>query len=355
MEICRGDPMSKSEKTVSLKTCPMHMPEGWEPPVPAFSAAVSPKDRAVVLYVGIQNPNSRILAEFNALLSKSLPPVHDLAMFTDRAGHTNYVLIAYFSSSTTHVQWEDASGFSAWWEKAEHLEADYGLWLERFAFEPGQFETLFSTPDSPEGVCRQAKGLVGPIREHAYPGAVEDRIPNAVPGKFDATVHDMLVSQLRETLGQRIILQGPANLCLIRSGQDLTAVKGDELDTYNKDIEPALARGLAFLAGNPDTGCFESRYMRHCDMQGQPIAKTFGMQMFLSIKHMIDWAKSHPTHLDIFNSFQTMAMERQGEFDLRLWHEVAVMGEGDSYAEYVNCHPKTGLLPYANALQHQKG
>jgi len=45
-----------------------------------------------------------------------------------------------------------------------------------------------------------------------------------------------------------------------------------------------------------------------------------------------------------------MAMQREGQFDLRLWHEVAVMDEGDSYAEYINCDPMTGLLPFAHAL-----
>ena len=348
------DRIGEGERTVNLKVCPMHMPERWAPPVPAFSAMVGPQDRALVLYAGLQNPNSRILAEFNALIVKVTPPVYDLAVFIDRAKCKNYVLIAYFPSPIAHAQWEDLSGFSDWRKRAQHQNSDYGLWLERFAFNPGQFETLFSTPDSPEGICRQTDGLVGPIREHAYPGAAEDRIPNAAPGKFAATLKMPAFIQ-GKTLKQKIIVQGPANLCLIRSGQDFTSVKGEELQIYRENIEPALARGLAFLAENSDTGCFESRHMTHCDRQWQPLAKTFGMQIFLSIRHMMEWANSHPTHLDIFNSFQAMAMERQGDFDLRLWHEVAVMEEGDSCAEYVNCHPKTGMLPYAQALQHQRG
>ena len=141
--------MSKEEKIVSLKACPMHMPEGWEPPVPAFSAAIGPKDHAVALYVGLQNPNSRVLSEFNTLIAKIALPVHDLALFTDRAGCKNYVLVAYFPSSKAHAQWEDASGFSAWRERAEHRSSAYGLWLERFVFEPGQFETLFFNAGQP--------------------------------------------------------------------------------------------------------------------------------------------------------------------------------------------------------------
>lgn len=326
------------------------MPKDWEPPVPAFSAKIEAQSKAVVLYIGIQQPSSSSIADLNAVLHKQSIPHFDLASFIDRAGHKNYVVIAYFKSSTEHVQWEDSSGFSTWWSDEKHLQADYGLWMERYFFEPGQFETLFSTPDSLEGVGLQFNETVGPIREHAYWGGAEDRIPNSGVGKLQAGLNAMPSAEYAETLGKKITVHGPKNLCLIRSGQDLTAVKGEELETYSKYIEPALAKGLSFLAENSETGCFESRYMTHCDANGKSITKTFGMQMFLSIKHLQDWAKSHQTHLNIFGAFQKMAIERQGQFDLRLWHEVAVMGEGDTYAEYINCDPKTGFLPFKESL-----
>lgn len=336
---------------ISIKLCPMHMPEDWQPDVPGFTAKLPESAEAVVVYVGIQNPTSESLANLNATLERSPIEIHDLARFTDRAGIINHVLIAYFSSSQQYAEWESTSGFADWWVAGKHLNADYGLWMERYAFAPGQFETLFSTPDSPEGVCRQVNETIGPILEHGYPGGAEDRIPNSAVGQMQTPFDTMPQPELRDTKGCRFIVQGPKNLCLIRSGQDLTAVTGDELQTYETTIEPALARGLAFLADNADTGCFESRYMKHCDASGTNISKTFGMQVFLSISHLMAWAKSHPTHDDIFNSFQAMALEKQGQFDLRLWHEVAVMGEGDSYAEYVNCHPRTGLLPFTHALK----
>lgn len=340
----------QGEDIISIKKCPMHMAEGWEPPVPAWSSAVQASSRAEVLYVGIQNPSSEALEALNNIMTALPLQCSDLAMFTDRAGHKNYVMIAYFKHSADHVQWEDSSGFSAWWESPEHLTADYGLWMERYAFAPGQFETLISTPDGREGIARQFKDSVGPIREHAYWGGMEDRIPNSQPSAFDAVFEDMPAVKPMDTRGQRIVVKGPKNLCLIRSGQDLTAVKPDELDDYNQNIEPHLAKGLAFLGANSSTGCFDSRYMTQCDAQGRKIAKTFGMQVFLSISHLQRWAQFHPTHLAIFNSFQNMAMQREGQFDLRLWHEVAVMDEGDSYAEYVNCDPMTGLLPFAHAF-----
>lgn len=341
--------MSEND-TVILKKCPMHMPKGWEPPVPAWSSDTDAMSRAEILYVGIQRPTSQAIESLDKIMNNLPPSKSDKAMFTDRAGHKNYVMIAYFEDSPEHVQWEDASGFSKWWDSNEHLNADYGLWMERYAFAPGQFETLISSPDGREGIARQFTDSVGPIREHAYWGGMEDRIPNSAPGVFDPSLDAMPVVKTADTLGKRITVKGPKNLCLIRSGQDLTSVKKDELAEYNKDIEPHLSAGLEFLAKNSSTGCFDSRYMTHCDAQGQVIAKTFGMQVFLSISHLQRWAQFHPTHLEIFNSFQNMAMQREGQFDLRLWHEVAVMDEGDSYAEYVNCDPMTGLLPFAHAL-----
>ncbi len=342
--------MDSSDNIVNVKQCPLHMPRDWEPPVPAFGADMTSEDHAIVLYVGIQNPTSKSLEELNAIIERSDLDNHDLAMFTDRVGVTNYVLVTYFPSSPAHVAWEDASGFSKWSESDHHLNADYGLWIERYSYEPGQFETLFSSPDSPEGVCRQFGNTIGPIREHAYPGAAEDRIPNSGPDRLWTPFQAMPEPKSIASHGKRITVKGPKNVCVIRSGQDLTAVSGDELTTYNKRIEPSLAKGLKFLGDNWDTGCFESRYMQHCEPNGSKIAKTFGMQVFLSITHMIEWAKSHPTHLAIFNSFQNMAERLEGQFDLRLWHEVAVMDEGDSYAEYINCHPQTGFLPFAHAL-----
>jgi len=165
--------------------------------------------RAEVLYVGIQNPTSQALEALNEIMQQVPLTRSDLAMFTDRAGHQNYVMIAYFESSADHVQWEDASGFSTWWESDEHLTADYGLWMERYAFVPGQFETLISLPDGREGIARQFDDSVGPIREHAYWGRMEDRIPNSKPGAFDPSLDAMPAAEPSDTRGKRIVMKGP--------------------------------------------------------------------------------------------------------------------------------------------------
>ena len=59
-----------------------------------------------------------------------------------------------------------------------------------------------------------------------------------------------------------------------------------------------------------------------------------------------EWAKSHPTHLRIFDQFMQHAERFADQMQLRLWHEVSVIQEGCSEMQYIGCHPKTGLLPY---------
>jgi len=343
--------MANSVNSISIKKCPIHMPENWEPPVPAFTADMDADTEVTACYFGVQRPTKEALWAVDAIFARSNVTMLEYAEYVDRAGDINRVVIAYFKGRSAFDAWREESTLDEFLNSPDHLQASYGLWVEVYTFQKGQFETMFSTPDSLEGAALSfSKSTIGPIREHAYWGGVEDRIPNSEAGKFAATLNEMPTAKEAITRGAHISVSAPDNLCLIRSGQDLTAVTGSELDEYNTAIEPALRAGLHYLADNTDTGCFDSRYMAHRTQHGDEVRKTFGMQTFLSINHMMDWAKSHPTHLDIFNKFQTMAMRLQGQFDLRLWHEVAVMSSSDVQTNYVNCNALTGLLPYLHAL-----
>lgn len=343
--------MTNTGKTISIKKCPHHMPEGWEPPVPAWTAKMDASVSTTALYIGVQNPDDAAVWAVKALLAKAGCSDAEHASFTDRVGVFNRVLITYLPQDAVFSIWRQTSGLDAFLNDPAHLQAGYGLWCEAYTFQPGQFETMFSTPDGLEGYGKSAaQETIGPIREHAYWGGVEDRIPNARPGTTEPGLLEMPVPQKHQTRGKRIDVAGPHNLCLIRSGQDLRSVTGEEREDYDTKIEPALSKGLAFLAETPSTGCFDSRYMKHCSAEGEPIDKTFGMQTFMSIEQLMEWAKSHPTHLAIFTRFQAMAERLEGQFDLRLWHEVAVMPSGSTSAIYVNCHEQTGLLPYTGEL-----
>jgi aldoxime dehydratase len=102
---------------------------------------------------------------------------------------------------------------------------------------------------------------------------------------------------------------------------------------------------LDFLrdAGLP-VGCYANRYMRHIDAAGKPMEKTFGLSYWHSLADMERWAEAHPTHVEIFGAFMRIVQELNFDLKLRLYHEVAVLQAADQEYEYINCHPRTGLL-----------
>ena len=138
---------------------------------------------------------------------------------------------------------------------------------------------------------------------------------------------------------------------MIRSAQNWTQCQGSELDLYQNEVHPVLIEGMNFIRDNPlDTGCISCRFMDELTETGEKQAKTFGMAYFLTMTHLEAWVRSHPTHLAIFRSFHKMVQQLDFQLDLRLWHEVIVLPEGPHIFEYVNCHEKTGLLPYFQPL-----
>ena len=112
-------------------------------------------------------------------------------------------------------------------------------------------------------------------------------------------------------------------------------------------VEPHLRTGMDYLARNPrESRCLSMRLMTNTDDGGAPVEQTFGLGYALDVYAFEEWAKSHPTHLQIFDSFMSHAQRFGDELDLRLWHEVSVLVDGDSEFEYINCHPQTGLLQH---------
>jgi aldoxime dehydratase len=110
-------------------------------------------------------------------------------------------------------------------------------------------------------------------------------------------------------------------------------------------MEPILRAGMDFLRDEGQSiGCYANRYMRHIDASGQLLEKSFGLSYWHSLADMERWSESHPTHLAIFGTFMRIVQELNFQLKLRLYHEVTVLDSGQQDFEYVNCHPKTGLM-----------
>jgi aldoxime dehydratase len=69
-----------------------------------------------------------------------------------------------------------------------------------------------------------------------------------------------------------------------------------------------------------------------------------------SLAHLEAWAHRHPTHLAILKSFGELATHFAPDVTVVLGHEVYVVPKGGARAEYLNCHERTGLLPFFGNL-----
>jgi heme-degrading monooxygenase HmoA len=327
------------------------MPADWTPPVPAWVGRFeTPTDTVVMAYFGTQSrgrENVDHLARMNGFFDGADGPANvERAQYTDRAGYQTLVSTAYWTSPARYDAWRESSGYDAWWRAPERLAERAGHYEEVLRLPTDRFETLFST-ENLVGSAATGQRIHGPIREHNYWGAMRDRIPAAGANDLASRYGEALPRRgTKISLGKRLRVAAPENLAIIRSGQDSSHCKPEELATYDKLVRPVLVSGMDYLRDNPDeTGCCDMRLAGELAADGAPVQRAYGLGYFLTLGHLERWAESHPTHLAIFHRFLTMAKQHP-DLKLRLWHEVAVLpGAGQTF-EYVNCHPDTGLLPY---------
>lgn len=303
----------------------------------------------MIAYFGCQSAvaDSGLQEAVNALrqhlMRGTRPDYCDRSYYTDARGFSNEVLIGYWLDEARYDAWLANSGFVAWLDDPDRLIGGIGIWLETICIPLERLETIAGKPEY--GIARAATNKGTEVREHAYFGSMRHRIGIAADDPLHSS-HQGLPSPIRrETKGALVRIAPPANLAVIRSGQDWSRCAGEELQTYLGDVHPRLIEGMNFLRDHPEeTGCCACRFMEERDEDGGERAASFGFAMFLSLQDLEAWSKSHPTHLAIFNSFHRMIQRHKNARGLRLWHEVCVLEEGNRDFIYVNCHPDTGLL-----------
>ena len=323
-----------------------------EPPVPAWAADGSDGvTRLTSAYFGIQGEETEAWIEWRqrALTAdaKHAPMQLERARFVDASGVANTVDIAYWKNDSFE-QWWSEPGVSSWWSDTKRSEEGSGYWREVSHVTPDRIETLHSSPNA-HGIAYLAGELEGPVQEHAYPGAARDRIPVSGSDSLRgvAPIGEASISVTRSEDGKRVAVVSPKNMCIIRSGQDWGHCSGEEAEFYKTKVEPSLRAGMDFLRDNPDEArCLSMRLMRCVDGDND-LPQTFGLGYGLDIYAFEDWAKSHPTHLEIFGTFMSHAEKFGESMQLRLWHEVSVISTDAVDFEYIACHPKTGLLAHA--------
>lgn len=336
------------EQLRCTRTRPARASSDYTPPYPAWVARFTPTTTQMVVGcfgVQCQGGRRKALKAIQPILDQlSLhhgPRHHDLAHHVDAEGYDTVIAMAYWDAIAPFQQWRTRPDVDAWWQAPARLDEGVGYFREIFLPHVERFETLFSTPDKFEGAALLASHLSDEIQEHGYWGGMRDRIP--------ASQNDGLVagrtSADRPRPGHRVVVQGPDNVALIRSGQDWGETDGEERRLYLRSIEPVLGAGMDFLEQKGESvGCHYNRYMQHIDLEGDPIEKSFGLSLWRTLEHMERWSESHSTHLAIFGTFMQVVQQMNFQLKLRLYHEVSVIKAEEQHFEYINCHPKTGFL-----------
>lgn len=326
-----------------------NMPKNWEPPYPSYRFDPLAGSHLQMVVFGVQSRAggenfSPFRTAFDAAAGHATGPRHrEDATFTDAAGYENLMIIAYWPDRAGYQAWLAQAGFGDWMAAADREAGNVGVWREEMSIPPERFETLFSSPNKAGAAALAEREAGDTIREHGYWGGMRDRIAASAHDPLDATSD--LGAASGTTLGRRITITPPENLCMIHSAQNWEHCPEAERETYFADVEPVLKAGMAFLEANgAETGCCSVRYARECDTAGASKERTFGFAYFLSMGHLEAWSKSHPTHLAIFGKFHQMVVKHDFQLALQLWHEVAVLTGTEDRCEYVNCHPATGLL-----------
>ncbi|RMF09774.1 MAG: phenylacetaldoxime dehydratase family protein [Alphaproteobacteria bacterium] len=344
----------KRNRTAKGRSPQMPMKSDWEPPYPAFSAAFDDQvDQVVMAYYGLIRDTSApaITKDFMihlGLRGNDAPTVVNRAVNSNGHASVEDVFVLYWTDPASYRRWE--SERSHWWLSDDRLHEGVGYWREVFAPPMDHLETLISSHE-PIGLAEAMTEVRGPIREHAYWGAVRDRIPASALNPLESSLATLPEPRPPiHSKGQRLRITPHENLCIIRSGQNWSDCGPEERRIYASDLAPVLREGMEFLRTHPlESGCLSCRLMDQLQTDGSKTDKTFATALFLSLRHLEEWAEHHPTHLAIFKTFHDFVRKRNFAPELKLWHEVAVLPANSVTCEYINCPPMTGLLPYYQA------
>lgn len=325
-----------------------NMPENWQPPAPAWQAKWLGEDDFVVGYFGIQAESPSLLSQWadSAFTGEHAPLLVERSSFLDSHQVKTYLYTAYWTESS-YKKWWALDAHHAWWHARERENEGVGYFREIIAMPHDRFETLNSTTVA-HGLSKTANELEGPIEEHGYAGGMRDRIllsdSESLKSEF---THDAKLKSEQSASGKRIVVAPPENMCVIRSGQNWSECDDEQGQYYLSKVHPVLKKGMEFLQRNPKgTGCFSMRFADVNDNHWQTIEQSFGLGYATDIYAFEEWAKSHPTHLAIFDRFMEMVGCYGEKIQLRLWHEVSVLPDSGCEFEYIACHAKTGLLSF---------
>ena len=335
-------------------TCPRtlsrRVPDDYQPPFPMFvGRADTALQQVVMAYLGVQYADEAKRPDALAALRHMVgtfegpdgPVHHDLTHHVDNQDHHNLMVVAYWADPAAYCRWLRSEEVKGWWDADDRLADGLGYFREVVAPRVDQFETLYAFQEELPGVGAVMGAISGEVNEHGYWGSMRERFPLSqtdwmTPGG------ELTVVAGDPQAGGRVVVRGHDNIALIRSGQDWIEAGEDERSLYLDEILPSLEAGMEFLRDNGESlGCYSNRFVRSIDLDGNELDESYDIGHWRSLDKLERWAESHPTHLRIFTTFFRVAERLE---KLRLYHEVSVSDGNGQLFEYINCHPRTGMM-----------
>ena len=191
--------------------------------------------------------------------------------------------------------------------------------------------------------------MEGPIIEHGYPGRHERQdTPLRISDLRNSADMAHASSPEPPNGGLRVVVTTARKHVCHPVPQNWGFCNPEQRRWYLEKLHPVLLEGIHYLGDNPrETNCYSLRFVDRKDDSWGAMEQSFGLGFATDVHAFEQWAKSHPTHLAIFDGFLNMVDTFGADLQLRLWHEVTALPGSGCEFEYIGCHPGTGLLCYA--------
>ncbi len=303
----------------------------------------------VVAVLGAQDRDARSRTEFiNAMTRLAAdadgPARLERGECVDVSGMPTSVLMAYWPERDTSQRWWSSAAVTRYWRGLPH-DGDTGYFHERMSIPRERFNYAAGTED------KHGSAAVFELEACAtfgYWGAYRDRLPASKTDGFESPLTAVSVSPDKYTRGRRLSVSIPDNLCYIREGQGWGKCGAEERKIWDHEMNGVIDKWVERLGEDPvATGCLSIRDCIEVDpANGETIARRSQIAFLLSLAHIEQAARTDPAHLAVHGAFVKMYREPRFTPQMHVWVEIGVMKHDEVDTEYVNCHPRTGLLPY---------
>lgn len=269
--------------------------------------------------------------------------------YMDPQGFHCDVFLAGWLRAQWYHDWFAQPAVRSWWDNLPcRADQSVGFWREVMTPHKDYFQ-YGAGVDRKAGFA--ALGDIVPSEKFGYWGGYRDRVPGSAHDKFITPLNTVPEPVFQDTLGKRLSIRIPDNICFIREGQSWDQSGDEERRIWKENMEPVVADWVGFLRDNPtETGCLSLRFCREQDVKtGADQEKQSQIAFLLSLRHIERAARTAHTHLAVKDRLMQMYREPKFTPQMHIWVEMFILKSDDLETEYVNCHPSTGLLPYFEA------